>query len=59
MYVVTPQTERLVKMHGVQEETAGMSWNECPVLSCKALPHQNYESSWLVPPVCTDALVHY
>lgn len=59
MQVVTAQNGRLVKTHAVQEETSGMSWNECPVLSSKALPHQIRESSCLVPRVCVDVLVHY
>lgn len=44
---VTPQTKSLVKMRAAQEETSGMSWNQCLVLSSKALPHQVYESAWL------------
>lgn len=58
MHVVTPQTERLVKTYAVQEASE-IGWNQCPVLSNKALAHQIYESSCLVPRMCVDALVHY
>lgn len=35
----TPQTERLLKMHAVQDETSGINWKEGAVLSSKTLPH--------------------
>lgn len=39
-------------MHPVQQETSGMTWNQCLVLSSKALPHQVYESSCLAQCRC-------
>lgn len=54
MHVVTPQTERIVKMHAVQEETWGISWNHRPLLSNKAfhirsmrVPVQFHMCAWM------------